>query len=297
MGSPILCGLAFAAGVASVALWLAARAPRLIARVGPRLGPSGYASGRVGPRSAWTGPAGVFSRRLRDGARLAERWGPSADDLSARLRRAGSSLTVEQFRAEQVVWGAIGLGAGVAFGLGMSARGASPVALGAMLVATGVAGGIMRDYALARATARREATILEDMLALSVSAGEGALGAIERVCRTSRGVLSEELRATLGEVRTGTPFAAALYSLAERTGVPALSRFATGVAIAVERGTPLADVLHSQALDVREAGRRRLIEQGGKKEIAMMVPVIFLILPVTVVFAVFPGIVAIRLGT
>ena len=303
MGTPILCGLALAAGIASVGCWLAARAPRLIARVGPRLGPSGYASGRGAPRSAWTGPAGVFSRRLRDGARLAERWGPTADDLSARLRRAGSSLTVEQFRAEQVVWGAIGLGVGVAFGLGMSARGASPIALGAMVVATGVAGGVMRDYVLARATARREATILEelptvaDMLALSVSAGEGALGAIERVCRTSRGVLSEELRATLGEVRTGTPFAAAMYALAERTGVPALSRFATGVAIAVERGTPLADVLHSQALDVREAGRRRLIEQGGKKEIAMMVPVIFLILPVTVVFAVFPGIVAIRLGT
>jgi tight adherence protein C len=68
------------------------------------------------------------------------------------------------------------------------------------------------------------------------------------------------------------------------------------VATAVERGTPLADVLRAQAQDVREAGRRALMEEGGKKEIAMMVPVIFIILPITVIFAVFPGVATIRLG-
>jgi tight adherence protein C len=59
--------------------------------------------------------------------------------------------------------------------------------------------------------------------------------------------------------------------------------------VAVERGTPLADVLRAQAQDVRDMGRRRLMETGGKKEIAMMVPVVFLVLPVTVLFAVYPG--------
>ena len=59
--------------------------------------------------------------------------------------------------------------------------------------------------------------------------------------------------------------------------------------VAVERGTPLAEVLRAQAQDVREAGRRALMEAGGRKEIAMMVPVVFLVLPVTVLFAVFPG--------
>jgi tight adherence protein C len=184
----------------------------------------------------------------------------------------------------------------------MTARGASPVPLIAMVACAGFVGGATREYVLTRAIHKREARILAelptvaDMLALAVSAGEGALGAIERVARTASGALVEELRWTVGEVRTGTPLAESLHALSERTGVAALSRFATGVAIAVERGTPLADVLHSQALDVREAGRRRLIEEGGKKEIAMMVPVIFLLLPVTVVFAVYPGIIAIHLG-
>jgi tight adherence protein C len=66
--------------------------------------------------------------------------------------------------------------------------------------------------------------------------------------------------------------------------------------VAVERGTPLADVLRAQAQDVRESGRRALMEQGGKKEVLMMVPVVFLILPVTVAFAVFPSIAVLRLA-
>ena len=59
--------------------------------------------------------------------------------------------------------------------------------------------------------------------------------------------------------------------------------------MAIERGTPLADVLRAQAVDVREVGKRALLEAGGRKEISMMVPVVFLILPVTVLFALFPG--------
>jgi tight adherence protein C len=76
-----------------------------------------------------------------------------------------------------------------------------------------------------------------------------------------------------------------------------VARFAEGMAVAVERGTPLSDVLHAQAADVREAGRRQLIEAGARKEIAMMVPVVFLILPVTVLYAFWPGLVGLRLVT
>ena len=61
----------------------------------------------------------------------------------------------------------------------------------------------------------------------------------------------------------------------------------------LERGTPLADVLHAQAADVREAGRRALIESAARREVLMMVPVVFLVLPVTVLFALFPGLISI----
>jgi tight adherence protein C len=44
--------------------------------------------------------------------------------------------------------------------------------------------------------------------------------------------------------------------------------------VAIERGTPLADMLRAQAADVREAGKRALLETGGRKEVSMMVPVV-----------------------
>jgi tight adherence protein C len=69
------------------------------------------------------------------------------------------------------------------------------------------------------------------------------------------------------------------------------------MAVAVDRGTPLAAVLHAQAADAREAGRRALIESGARREVLMMVPVVFLILPVTVLFAFWPGVVGLHLVT
>ena len=88
----------------------------------------------------------------------------------------------------------------------------------------------------------------------------------------------------------------ALDALAARTGLPAVARFAEAMAVAVDRGTPLAGVLHAQAADAREAGRRALIESGARREVLMMVPVVFLILPVTVLFAFWPGVVVVAVA-
>ena len=132
-----------------------------------------------------------------------------------------------------------------------------------------------------------------DLLALAVAAGEGPVGALERVAKVSSGELARELGRALADARAGANLVQALDRIGERTSLPALARFADGIAVAVERGTPLADVLRAQATDVREARKRHLMEIGGRKEIAMMVPVIFLVLPVTILFALYPGLIQI----
>ena len=137
---------------------------------------------------------------------------------------------------------------------------------------------------------------LAEMMALSVTAGESALAALERICLTSRGELAREFSEILAQTRTGVSLLSALQEFAERTRVPALSRFVEGIAVAIERGTPLADVLRAQAQDVRDNAKRELMETAGKKEIAMLAPVVFFILPLTVIFAVFPGLSLMRLN-
>ena len=85
-------------------------------------------------------------------------------------------------------------------------------------------------------------------------------------------------------------------SLSDDLQLPAFSRCVEQIIGALERGTPLAEVLRAQAQDVRDDSKRVLLEVAGKKEVAMMVPLVFLILPTTIAFAIFPGIFVLQLG-
>lgn len=213
-----------------------------------------------------------------------------------RLLRAGRAPDTDRFRAEQVVHGFGGAALGAVLGTAfVTGQGRSPLFLVALVVLGFGIGVVVRDTLLSREADRREARMLAEfptvaeLLALAVGAGEGAAGALERVVRLSDGELSDELGRCLADARAGASLPGALQGLADRTGLTSLARFVDGIVVAVERGTPLAEVLRAQAQDVREEGRRQIMEAGGKKEIAMMVPVVFGVLPVTILFAMFPG--------
>jgi tight adherence protein C len=248
-----------------------------------------------------TGPLRTLERLLApvmaDASRWVERVTGGPGSVHRRLDQLGTGTTLEQFRAEQVVWGVLGAlgGAGLGLLVGVAGGGLPVVPVVALVVIGTLLGVLGRDQWLSTQVRRREQLMLTEfptvaeLLALSVGAGEGAVGALERVSRTCRGELSAELRRTLADARAGATLVQALEGLAARTSLSSLARFVDGVAVAVERGTPLGDVLRAQAQDVRELTRRRLIEAGGRKEIVMMIPVVFLVLPVTVLFAVFPG--------
>ena len=289
-----------------VAWRLAARRVRFEDRLAPYLRAQRSVSALFGSSDART-PFPTLERLIApvmaDGVRLVTRLGSPSAELRRRLERAGRLESVEQFRAAQVVWGVIGLATGLALALTLAAgRGSSPFVLSFLVLLCGLAGVLARDQHLSRQLRGREERMLAELptvaelLALSVGAGEGPVAALERVVRTTRGVLADELARTLADARAGTPLTQALEGLADRTGLAPLTRFAEGVAVAIERGTPLAGVLRAQAQDVRESGRRALMEEGGRKEVLMMVPVVFLILPITVAFAVFPSLAILRLG-
>lgn len=222
--------------------------------------------------------------------------------VQRRLVRLGSASSVEQFRVRQVTWGVAGFTASAVVATYVwSAHGGNVPAL-LVLCLTGFLAGVLgcdnRLSAQVRARENRlraEFPVVADLMALAVAAGESPAAGLERILRVIHGSLGEEMGRVLADVRTGTPVASAFDALAARTGVPSIARFAEGMAVAIERGTPLVDVLHAQAADVREATRRDLMEAGGRKEVAMMIPVVFLILPVTVVFAFFPGYVGLHL--
>jgi tight adherence protein C len=165
------------------------------------------------------------------------------------------------------------------------------------------AGGVVaRDFVLQRAARRRlarlasELPVILEFLTLSLSAGEGILDAIRRVARTSSGELAGELAGVVASTNTGLPFSETLTALAATLDLPPFSRTVEQLTGALERGTPLAEVLRAQAQDARDDAKRDLLELAGRKEIAMLFPLVFLILPVTILFAIFPGIMVLELG-
>ncbi|MCU1693292.1 MAG: Type secretion system protein [Frankiales bacterium] len=278
----------------------AARRPSLDDRLAPYLRDTPRQSRLLAQRQTLT-PFPTMERILApvlgDLAGFVERTVGGVSSVRRRLDALGDGTTVEQFRAEQVVWGALGLAAAFAVTVFSVLGGGaiSPVGLLGLGVLLTVGGVLGRDRYLSKQVTRREERMLEEfptvaeLLALAVSAGEGPVGALERVHRISVGELSKELGRALGEARAGATLVQALESVARRTSLAPLARFVDGVSIAVERGTPLADVLRAQAVDVREAGKRQLLEAAGRKEIGMMAPVVFFVLPITILFALFPG--------
>lgn len=224
------------------------------------------------------------------------------DAVTRRLRQAGWAMDAAGFRSRQLAWGLLALGAGGVVVIALALAGS--VTTGAVLVppvfaAAGVVACDARLGMAARARMRRaeeELPTVLDFLALCLAAGEGILDSLRRVGQVGSGELTGEIRVAMLAVGTGEPLSDALVALGRRMGVPALARAIDQIVAALERGAPLAHVLQAQAADAREDAKRSLIEQAGRKEILMLLPLVFLILPLSVLYAVFPGVFMLRLG-
>jgi tight adherence protein C len=276
---------------------------RLQDRIAPYLGDAALPSKLLARPSATSVPFAVIRRLfgplVTDAIGFLDRIVGGAPSVRRRLAGLGRDTTVEEFRFEQVVWGALGLLGGALSTVALTRlRGDINLVLAGIGAIFGLVLAVLgRDWLLSRQLRQREEQMLAefpviaDLLALAVVAGEAPADALARVCRLTRGQMTRDLDGALARARAGMPLTKALSQLAESTTLEPFSRFIQGLVVAIERGTPLADVLRAQAVDVREAGKRTLLEAGGRKEISMMVPVVFLILPVTVLFALYPGLV------
>ncbi|GAA3627739.1 type II secretion system F family protein [Microbacterium awajiense] len=299
--TPLLTDIAYAL-VLGVALSVGIA---LVASVTPRWG-APTLSRRIAPylRDV-TDPRGIvpvsIEPRWRAAVRVAGAHSVSPS-VQRRLRQAGWSIDAAAFRGRQLAWAIAGVAIGGMVVVAVVLAGHGGPALAVVPILFGVAAVVACDLWLSHAAAARVARIEEELptvlefLALGLSAGEGMLDSLRRVGSVGAG----ELTAAIGEVvvaaGTGSSLSDALGRLGRELDVPALSRAVDQLTAAIDRGAPLAQVLQAQAADAREDAKRRLIESAGRKEIAMLVPLVFLILPLSVVFAVFPGIFMLRLG-
>lgn len=233
----------------------------------------------------------IFARLLGDG-----------EVLRRRIAQAGLHIEPGAFRGRQLGWVLVGIvtGALTVIVLAITERMSPPIAL--LPVVFGATAGVGYETQLTARVARRRARLTDELpttlefLALCLSAGEGFLDSLRRVAAVGSGELTGEFRRAVLAVGTGSPLADALVEMAGRLHLPGLTRAIDQVVAALEHGAPLSAVLHAQAGDAREDAKRVLIEQAGRKEILMLLPLVFLILPLSVLFAIYPGLFILRLG-
>jgi tight adherence protein C len=128
-----------------------------------------------------------------------------------------------------------------------------------------------------------------EMLTLAIAAGETPMSAMLRIADSADGQLAKEFQKVVAGVRSGLPLNETLDAMGRRVKSVMIRRFVDALVTATLRGAPLVEVLSRHAIEARGNQRNRVMGAAGKAEIAMMIPVVFLILPISILFALWPS--------
>lgn len=226
--------------------------------------------------------------------RLLKRAGdlPDRSRVLARLAQVGRENGYQDFRLRQFLRASVAASVSFLFALLVTK---SPTFATVFCAATG--GGIFflidhqlsREVVAYRRTIENEFASIIEMLTLSLSAGETPLGALTRISLRSKGALALEFRKVTQSVRLGKSFQDSLDEFGRRIDSVVIRRFVDSLVTAMSRGAPLIEVLQRHAAEARQTQRNILMDKAGKAEMSMMIPVVFLILPISVLFALWPS--------
>jgi tight adherence protein C len=224
-------------------------AQRLLARLGRRLSPKGYAE------------------RIRVLMLRAGRTAPGAADRFLAIR----ALTL--------------LGAPVVFVITYQAAGmlGSVRIFAAGLCTAAVV--LLPMTRLTRAVEDREKLIrlqlpdILDLLVICMEAGLGFTSAVSRTIANVDGEMSDEFGVALGEMRAGASRSEALANLGQRVQISELQSFVMSIRQADEFGISVSTVLRNQAEEMRVARRQAAQEKAQKAPVKMLIPMVFCIFP------------------
>jgi tight adherence protein C len=139
-------------------------------------------------------------------------------------------------------------------------------------------------YVNGRAKRRQAAVAAElpdalDLLSVSVEAGLGFDGAVQKLTEHMDGPLIEEFELALGEMRIGEGRQEALKKISDRSASPEMASFVRAIIQADQLGISLGRILKVQAGDTRLKRQLLAEEKAMKAPIKMLFPTVVFIFP------------------
>ncbi len=244
--------------------------------------------------AATTGDDAVENVRVQDATGLPARLTPPrmVRTLDRLLTKAGRppSWPLERLMAVKVILGLTGVALGAMFVM------SRPMTLTYVLaVVLPLLGYFLPELLLqSQGQKRSEQITLEladtlDQMTIAVEAGLGFESAMAQVARNGRGPLAEELVRTLQDMQVGQSRRIAYEALGTRTDVRDLRRFVSAVIQADAYGVAIADVLRTQAGEMRLKRRQRAEEKAMQIPVKVIFPLMLCILPVLFIILLGPA--------
>jgi tight adherence protein C len=140
-----------------------------------------------------------------------------------------------------------------------------------------------------REMVEREFPLIVELFAILIGGGMSPSTALARISERGDGQFIAILKPLVEEMRNGLNLAQALDILNRQIDSNIVRRFCDSLAISIERGTSLIDVVGRHVEEVRQIQRIAISDKASKAEIALMVPIVFLILPISILFALWPS--------
>lgn len=129
-----------------------------------------------------------------------------------------------------------------------------------------------------------------DLLTITVEAGMGFDGAIQKVAEKWDNHLSKAFNKVTQEMRLGVPRKEALKNMEASMEVPDVTTFVAAIIQAEQLGVSIAKILRIQSEQMRVKRRQRAEAMAQKAPIKMLFPMVFLIFPALFIILLGPAI-------
>ena len=216
--------------------------------------------------------------------------------LEAQLKKAGIKMGVHEYQLVKMFFYGVILSGGIFAALSLSDDVRIQLLL---LIAALMAMVVIPRYYLKARIKNRMASIQNDLpnvmdiLSVSIEAGLGFDAAVLRAVEKFDGPLIDEMAQMAKEVQMGISRRDALTALGERNDVGELQMFVSAVVQSEQFGTPIKNVLNSQAKQLRTSRKQRAQEKGMKAPVKMTLPMVLFIFPVIFIILLGPTVISI----